>query len=132
MTATLTQDTTVNQTQRAINQLDLTNVTLRLSKEPGWHLADAKTCEGLYRNFLFLMAKYGPTHGELVPSIEIDEYWHNHILFTRQYFSDCEKIFGAYRHHTPQIEDSNSTTSNTQQLFEQTQALYFKEFGAYL
>ena len=123
-------DTALDAAQHTINALDLSLVTQRLAKEPGWHMADAKICEGLYRNFLWLMRKYGPVHGELTPSVEIDDYWHNHILFTKKYFADCQAIFGHYRHHTPQVGEGAQT--NADQHFELTQKLYFKEFGEYL
>jgi hypothetical protein len=36
-----------------------------------------------------------------VISPEIDEVWHNFILFTREYNKFCESVFGKFIHHTP-------------------------------
>lgn len=38
---------------------------------------------------------------KLVPNLYIDEFWHNHILDTEQYYEDCYKIFGKVLHHFP-------------------------------
>jgi hypothetical protein len=34
-------------------------------------------------------------------SPEVDEVWHQFILFTRQYVSFCERFLGHYLHHEP-------------------------------
>lgn len=36
-----------------------------------------------------------------IPSQLVDIVWHTHILFTRQYHADCQKLFGKYMHHEP-------------------------------
>ena len=37
------------------------------------------------------------------PPPMIDDVWHAHILFTRQYESDCKLVGGHFLHHTPEI-----------------------------
>jgi hypothetical protein len=37
----------------------------------------------------------------LSPTRAIDEVWHRHILDTRTYAADCDRLFGAYFHHDP-------------------------------
>jgi hypothetical protein len=37
----------------------------------------------------------------LVPPPDIDTFWHQHILFTREYARDCERLFGTFLHHRP-------------------------------
>lgn len=37
---------------------------------------------------------------------EIDEMWHEFILFTKDYTDFCEKYFGDYMHHLPNIFDN--------------------------
>jgi hypothetical protein len=34
-------------------------------------------------------------------SPEVDEVWHAHILFTRDYTQLCQGVFGGYLHHDP-------------------------------
>ncbi len=37
---------------------------------------------------------------------EIDEMWHEFILFTRDYCNFCQHYFGEYLHHLPNIFDN--------------------------
>lgn len=92
---------------------------------PRWQLKDAEHCCQLYKNFLFLQKKHGSM--PLVPTREIDEFWHNHILYTKAYFKDCEQIFGHYLHHEPAspIEDTGQLLDQ----FKLTKQLYLEEFG---
>jgi hypothetical protein len=52
-----------------------------------------------YRRFLCLMA----THPDevLAPSVDVDTFWHYHILDTMKYAADCEQAFGFFLHHYP-------------------------------
>jgi hypothetical protein len=70
----------------------------------------------------------------LPPSVEIDEFWHNHIIHTAKYYQDCLFICGEYLHHQPQHSVTNQVTqSEFKKLFEEeTQKLYRKEFGEYI
>lgn len=112
-----------------LSELDLSYIIAAMCAPdyplPRWTVEDATHCCQLYKNFLFLMKKHLSL--SLVPTREIDEFWHNHILYTRQYFHDCEHIFGHYLHHEPA-----SPTDNPVQLidnFKLTKALYLEEFG---
>lgn len=112
-----------------LEQLDLTYIiTAMCAPEyplPRWQTADAIRCAQVYKNFLLLQKKHLPL--PLVPTKSIDEFWHNHILYTREYFHDCEQIFGHYLHHAPA-----SPTENTTQLiddYSRTKELYLAEFG---
>lgn len=73
-----------------------------------------EVCEE-YKKFLFL-AKTNPT-ANLVPSLMIDEVWHDHILHTKQYANDCNQIFGSYMHHLPSINEEGEDISETFQLY---------------
>lgn len=92
---------------------------------PRWTLEDALQCCRLYKNFLYLLKKYLPI--PLVPTREIDEFWHNHILYTRHYFRDCDHIFGHYLHHEPASPADD--TSELINHFLETKRLYLQEFG---
>lgn len=111
-----------------LQQLDLSYIVEAMCAPqyplPRWTEAEAKRCCQLYKNFLFLHKKHPDS--VLVPTREIDEFWHNHILYTQQYFHDCTQIFGHYLHHTPA-----SPTEDTAQLiddFKLTKQFYFDEF----
>lgn len=97
-----------------------------------WDIEAAEIAVGYYRNFLWLMRKYGQKH-VLAPSTEIDEIWHHHILDTYKYHEDCIFIFGTYLHHYPYYgmrgdNDLNALTNS----FATTQSLHFQEFGSYI
>lgn len=91
---------------------------------PRWNPNEAKRCSLLYKNFLLLQKKN--PHFPLVPTKEIDEFWHNHILYTKEYTRDCQAIFGFYLHHEPATPTDNPKALVEQ--FQQTKALYFSEF----
>ncbi len=82
-----------------IQELDLTPIKYKLIKESGWQPEQAIRAEKLYRGFLSLSALY-PKQA-CVPTQEIDDFWHAHILDTRKYMADCQDIFGYYLHHFP-------------------------------
>ncbi|WP_367575885.1 glycine-rich domain-containing protein-like [Neisseria leonii] len=67
-----------------------------------WSKEGAEDAIRQYKNFMYLLFKY---HDEatvkLVPSIEVDEIWHHHILDTRAYLNDCMNIYGYFMHHFP-------------------------------
>lgn len=109
-------------------QLDLTYiVNLMCSKSyplPRWRRVDAEQCALLYKNFMYLQLKHPSL--ALVPSKSIDEFWHNHILHTKKYMQDCEKIFGFYLHHEPAESTDEQSLVNAYIL---TKQLYFAEFN---
>lgn len=85
-----------------------------------------------YRNFLWLLRKYGE-HTVLAPSPEIDEIWHHHILDTYKYHEDCAAIFGTYLHHYPYFGmRSASDSAALSDAFARTQSLHCQEFGEYI
>ncbi len=94
----------------------------------GWLKSEVNEACLLYKNFLFLNYKYPDK--QIVPSEDIDEFWHNHILDTRKYKIDCEKIFGSYLDHYPYFGmDGVSTLKDLTTAFTETQKLHLQEFG---
>lgn len=92
---------------------------------PRWTRVDAEHCAKLYKNFLILQKKH--LSESLVPTREIDEFWHNHILYTKHYSQDCLHIFGHYLHHEPAApNDNNHELVNA---YLKTKQFYLAEFG---
>lgn len=115
-----------------IADLDLEKVTKRLVNAEGWKPKRAQEAVTQYRNYLWLIKKYGAEQ-PLPPSLDIDEVWHAHVLHTREYHVDCEKIFGRYLHHDPQdFSDDVAAKEQHASLFAKTQELYKQEFGDYI
>jgi hypothetical protein len=87
-----------------VSQIDLSPIAHKLVSAEhgkGWILDDAKRAERLYRCFLTLQLAYQGRKLPIVPFEVADEFWHQHILDTRKYMSDCDKLFGEYLHHFP-------------------------------
>jgi hypothetical protein len=121
---------TLEDARNYIENMDLECVFLRLVLNDHWISKQAHEAIKQYKRYLILMKKYGDTT-TLSPSEEIDEVWHNHILFTRKYIHDCQCIFGKYLHHEPD-EMPEKKNASSQSLssgnFEKTKELYRKEF----
>jgi hypothetical protein len=113
-----------------IESIDLEPIIQRMIKIHKWSRKHAIQASHQYKNFLFLKQKYGSQYS-LPPSVDIDEFWHNHILHTAKYSSDCEILFGDYLHHHPHHGIDGKLPQETLEYeFErETQFLYEKEFG---
>ncbi len=74
-----------------------------------------------YRRFLTLILLYGQVP---MTSPLVDEVWHTHILFTREYAEFSQSIFGFFLHHQPStdgIPDADvANAENFTVLYEQT------------
>ncbi len=126
-------NTELEKAKNAIYSVDLQSVIDRLVKIERWSRVEAEETVKQYRNYLFLRKKY-PDYS-LPPSKDIDEAWHAHILHTQEYRSFCKQAFSEkedqYLDHHPHTTKAG-TTNKLNQLFEQTQNLYRKEFGDYI
>lgn len=112
-----------------INELDLSQITYKLSAHLGWSKKHAEEVARMYRNFLILKLKY-PEITIMPPSDDIDEFWHMHILDTKNYRGQCDKIFGQYLNHNPSIDwDGSATEEELEHGFNTFLELYKKEFG---
>lgn len=86
-----------------VSDLDFTRQSKKMVEVLGWSAAAVTEMERLYRQFLALSRAVQDLglDMEIVPNRMIDEFWHMHILDTRQYHEDCEKLFGRPLHHYP-------------------------------
>ncbi|PHM52891.1 glycine-rich domain-containing protein [Xenorhabdus sp. KK7.4] len=121
-----------------VKLLDLTWIIKKITqKDPNiakvWTEEGAKDAMEQYKNFMFLLYKYKGKNIKIVPSIEVDEIWHHHILDTQRYQKDCQNIYGHFMHHSPYfgLRDDNYLKELNKD-FMITQELYFKEFGDYM
>lgn len=83
----------------AILALNLAPVRYQLAVVCGWSLARIVAAEHEYLCFLQLVRSDPGT--ARVPTLDADEYWHQHILCTTLYVRDCQALFGTYLHHYP-------------------------------
>jgi hypothetical protein len=93
-----------NELFNAAMQLDLTSIKIKLMHQQsgeGWSLDKANAVEKEYRRFLCLMKLF--PHESMAPLVDVDTFWHYHILDTVKYAADCEQVFGYFLHHDPYV-----------------------------
>lgn len=120
-----------NDSFKAIADLDLDAIKVKLMHREsgeGWSLEKANAVEFEYRRFLILMKQF--PEEETAPLMDVDTFWHYHILDTLKYAADCEQVFGYFLHHFPYIglrgEDDEAAH---QRVGERMKQLYEQTFG---
>ncbi len=80
-----------------IASIDLSKVkvTMQEPDRDGLSLETVNDLEIKYREFLYEAG----THDRARPTKEVDMMWHQHILDTRAYIDDCNRVFGKMIHH---------------------------------
>ena len=117
------------QDMQMIAALDLEPIKVKLMHEEsgeGWSLERANAVEFEYRRFLVLMKKF--PNEQTAPLVDVDTFWHYHILDTMKYAADCDAVFGHFLHHFPYIglrgEDDEAAHlrvgARMQELYEET------------
>jgi hypothetical protein len=126
---------------KAIADLDLEPIKVKLmhvESGEGWSLEKVNAVEFEYRRFLYLMKTF--PNEQTAPLMDVDIFWHYHILDTMKYFIDCENVFGYYLHHFPYIglrgeddEEAHERVGNRmKELYEETFGEdYFRSAVAY-
>lgn len=116
----------------AFETLDLAPIKTKLmhvESGEGWSELRANAVEAEYRRFLFLMKKYPDSQAS--PTVDVDTFWHYHILDTMKYARDCEQVFGYFLHHYPYVGIGEDASEGEQEAAgERMRALYEAEFGA--
>jgi len=71
----------------------------RLAQEQGWPRAYAEAAIGEYRRFCYLAGKADHI---VVPSDAVDQVWHQHLLYSENYWRVfCPDVLGRDFHHVP-------------------------------
>ena len=109
--------------ERPDHALDFTR---RLARDRGWSLAFARGAVEEYRRFCFL-AMIGPS--PVTPSEEVDEVWHQHLTYSRDYWESwCSTVLGGPLHHDP-TEGGPAAQTRYRARYAETLALYEAYFG---
>lgn len=115
----------------AIAALDLNPIKTKLMHKAsgeGWSAVKADAIELEYRRFLYLMHSF--PHEQMAPTVDVDTFWHYHILDTFKYATDCEQVFGYFMHHYPYVElDSAEEAGFEARGGNRMQELYEQTFG---
>lgn len=112
----------------APSSLDLASVRDAMLEKHGWTLERADAAQAEYVRFLTLLQK--KPKFMLVPWLDsegrddLDQFWHQHILDTAKYASDCQALFGRMIHHNPHVprgsEEENEAAAKTRRLYART------------
>jgi hypothetical protein len=93
----------------AAHPLDKAGIALpffkRLAQENGWPDDFAVRAVEEYRRFVFLAC----ADEEVIPSDEVDQVWHLHLAYTRNYWGEfCETVLRRRLHHRPMVGGPNA------------------------
>jgi hypothetical protein len=114
-----------------IAALDLNPIKTKLMHKEsgeGWSLGYANAVETEYRRFLYLMKAF--PHVQTAPRVDVDTFWHYHILDTLKYARDCEQAFGYFVHHYPYLGlEGEDGVEMQQQAGQRMRELYESTFG---
>ena len=130
---TVTVKTMIKEIHSDVKKLDFTRIKYKLmSKDENPVSQEAvEEMELEYLRYLTLIKLYPGQ--SFVPTEQMDEFWHAHILDTKAYAEDCRSVFGRFVHHNPYFgiygEDDYQNLQNS---FEKTKKIYFEAFGEYL
>jgi hypothetical protein len=72
--------------------------TARLARGNGWAMLYAARVIEEYRKFVFLTIAAGHM---AVPSDQVDQAWHQHLLYTRSWSDFCANVLRRPLHHEP-------------------------------
>jgi len=110
--------------------LDLTRFVSKLLRDESQKFtSESLAWTAIFEYKRFLQMKKSFPKLELAPSPLVDEVWHMHILDTRAYMKDCERIFGGYIHHSPSFGDSDEEKKGMADRYTETMEVYEKVFG---
>lgn len=118
---------------KAIDDLDLDPIKIKLMGETegeSWSREKAEAVDLQYRRFLKMNLDHRVGSAPVVPTKDVDTFWHYHILDTRKYAEDCATVFGRFFHHFPYFGlRGEDDARNLTEAFSETKRLYRQTFG---
>ncbi len=105
---------------------DALNFTARLARENRWSRAYSRRVVEEYRRFAYLAKAAGHP---VTPSDEVDQAWHLHMVYTRDYWDDfCAQVLRAPLHHGP-TRGGGAENAKFEDWYARTLDAYRREFG---
>lgn len=107
----------------------------RLAREQGWSLAQALEAIEEYRRFCFLACVGADAQAQapglaLTPSAAVDEVWHLHLCYTRDYWQVyCPQVLEMPLHHGP-TRGGREERLRYHAQYAETLARYERYFGS--
>jgi hypothetical protein len=114
----------------ALEKLDLEPIKTKLmhvQSGEGWSRDKADAVEKEYLRFLCLMKLYPDE--DTAPLVDVDTFWHYHILDTMKYAVDCQAVFGYFLHHYPYVGMRGDDEQFRLDSGDRMRALYEATFG---
>jgi hypothetical protein len=101
--------------------------TGRLARENGWRARHAGRVIEEYKRFCFLAVTGGQ---EVTPSDPVDQAWHLHLAYTRDYWERfCPEVLGCPLHHGPTAGGAGERQRHFEQ-YAATLKAYEAAFGS--
>jgi len=98
----------------------------RLSRDNKWSASYSERSIIEYKKFIYLSSI---SNQSLTPSDQVDQVWHLHLTYTRSYWLElCQSILKKDFHHGP-TKGGKSELAKYKRQYQDTLALYTKEFG---
>jgi hypothetical protein len=97
----------------------------RVVEEHGWSVERAKGAIVEYLRFLVMLAEAPKM--ELVASSDIDLVWHEHLIDTKNYAADCQRLFGHFIHH--RRARTPDELAEIPEAYQNTKDVYKSRFG---
>lgn len=95
----------------------------RLMKENLWDREYTERVMTEYGKFIYLTLQ-----APVAPSFEVDQVWHAHMLYSKDYLGMCRRLGKEYIHHNPVIK-FNKNIGEKKDEYQDTLTLYKKYFG---
>ena len=96
----------------------------RLMKQYTWTQSFTDRMILDYKRFMYLSVT---AQHEVSPSPLIDRVWHEHLLYTKEYWNAWSDVLGKQVHHSPSTCEADIIKFNL--ALEKTKILYEKTFG---
>jgi len=120
------------ETTDAIEQIRFDLIRWKMENSPGNCAISSEESELAIEEYKrFLTLKQDNPEVSMAPTNLMDEVWHFHILDTKRYAADCERLFGRLFHHSPSYGPHESTErqASLAESFERMSSLYLERYG---
>lgn len=124
----IVQDAELDAALEKVALLEFSMLKRKLVEDSEWTSETVDEADDLYRKFLALNIRYPDK--VICPTGPVDIFWHAHIIDTRAYADDCERLFGQYLHHFPYFGMRGAQDkADLQSAFESSRDLFVTHFG---
>ena len=115
--------------KQKLDERDFSRVRSRLKRDHNYNDDYIARMEEEYKKFIALCASSRTTG--LGIARELDEFWHAHLMFTKDYESMCDQVKGSFIHHNPADEEESDGSRKQKVLvgYTKTYELYVNSFG---